>query len=324
MVITIHEIMNKNQNIKITFYSIFVSMLLLLSCNYNNTSRLKVEALKSTNYLDQKVTVTTRQLSQEFKDYWYAGNAEITSFKLEQARYGEIHKGHAVLIFVTEDFLPIDQVKSNNQDSKNISVLKLNTTKKFNTGIYPYSIMQSTFYPVYYQQHALKTSCSVQEWCGHNYTQLNNKDDFEINSHSYFAGEADQNYHIEKDILENELWTQLRIDPNKLPTGKIEVIPSFEFSRLKHIPVKPYKVYAELTANSYTLNYTELKRTLVINFDSQFPYSILGWTESFKSGFGQDTKILTTKATKLVTIKSPYWNKNSNVDSNLRETLQLE
>ena len=33
--------------------------------------------------------------SQEFRDYWYAGEAEITRYKLEQARYGEIHQGDA-------------------------------------------------------------------------------------------------------------------------------------------------------------------------------------------------------------------------------------
>ena len=38
-----------------------------------------------------------------FNAYWYTGLAEITSYSLEQARYGEIHKGSAVLIFVSEE-----------------------------------------------------------------------------------------------------------------------------------------------------------------------------------------------------------------------------
>jgi hypothetical protein len=259
-------------------------------------------------------------LSQEFKDYWYAGEAEITSYELEQARYGEIRKGHAVLIYVTEDFLPNAQVKADNQNPENISVLKLNATKKFNTGIYPYSIMQSTFYPLSTEQHALKISNSIQEWCGQTYTQLNNKSDFEINSHSYFEGEADQNYHLDKAILENELWTQLRIDPKQLPTGNLEIIPSLEFTSLKHVAIKPYHANTELKPDSYTINYPELNRTLTINFNNTSPYEILSWTESFKSG----SEILTTKATKMATLKSPYWNKNSNKDSILRETLRLK
>ena len=36
---------------------------------------------------------------EEFNAYWYAGKAEITSYSLQQARYGELRDGHAVLIF---------------------------------------------------------------------------------------------------------------------------------------------------------------------------------------------------------------------------------
>ena len=145
-----------------------------------------------------------KALTTDFKTYWYAGDAEITSYTLEQARYGEIREGKAVLIFVTEPFLPDVQVKADRKNDRSIPVLKLNKTKKYLTGIYPYSIMSSTFYPVYDNQHAIKTSLSVQEWCGHVYSQLNNREDFEFTSHSYFEGEADQKSHLNKAILENE------------------------------------------------------------------------------------------------------------------------
>ena len=63
----------------------------------------------------------------DFNDYWYAGKAEITRYELQQARYGELRKGDAVLIFVTEDFLTDKQVKYEFGDSgKATSVLKLN------------------------------------------------------------------------------------------------------------------------------------------------------------------------------------------------------
>ena len=52
--------------------------------------------------------------SEEFKNYWYAGKAEITSYKLEQARYGELHSGYAVLVYVTEDFSVSKHVKLDN------------------------------------------------------------------------------------------------------------------------------------------------------------------------------------------------------------------
>ncbi|MDP1340568.1 hypothetical protein, partial [Klebsiella variicola] len=83
-------------------------------------------------------------------------------------------------------------VKADQPSETNIPVLKLNKTKNFITGIYPYSIMSSVFFPLEEISHALKISTSVQEWCGHTYTQLNNRNKFEIKSHSYFEGEADQ------------------------------------------------------------------------------------------------------------------------------------
>lgn len=260
--------------------------------------------------------------SQEFKDYWYAGEAEITSYKLEQARYGELRDGSAVLVFVTEDFLPQKQVKAERYYTANTPILKLNFTKNFNTGVYPYSIMQSTFYPVSNNQHALKVSCSVQEWCGHVYSQLNNREQFKIKSHSYFESEGDNDFMLNKVILENELWTQLRLNPESLPIGAFKAIPSLEFLNLKHIDTKPYFATASNKAGQYIIKYRELDRTLTINYNPAFPYNITSWEETYKDGsFG---KTLTTKATHLKTLKLPYWNKNTNADENLREILQLK
>lgn len=263
-------------------------------------------------------------LSNTFKDYWYAGEAEITSYKLEQARYGEMRNGTAVLVFVTEDFLPTAQVKADTYSDTNIPVLKLNATKNFNTGIYPYSIMQSTFYPVANSGHAIKVSASIQEWCGLTYAQLNNRDKFEITLHSYFQGEADASYEIEKTWTENELWAKLRIDPNDLPTGMLQIVPSLEFTRLRHKPIKAYEAFAKLENSSYTLSYPDLNRTLKINFNTDFPFDILGWEETTVSGYGANSKTLTTKATKLERIKSAYWTKNSTDNEGLREILKLE
>jgi len=261
--------------------------------------------------------------TEEFKDYWFANQAEISSYDLEQARYGEMRKGKAVLVYVTEDFLPDVQVKADNYDKNNKHVLKLNAVKKFITGIYPYSIMQSTFYPIANNRHALKVSCSVQEWCGQVYLQLNNKQQFDVQLHSYFEGEADKIFSLDKAILENELWIQLRIDPKSLPTGDLKIIPSFEFLRLRHVPIKAYEAHAEISDSIYSLSYPTLDRTLKINFDKAFPFEVLSWEETFKSGFGPSAKILTTKATRLKTIKSAYWTKNSNADERLRDSLLL-
>lgn len=294
----------------------------LVSCK-NESAPQKDLAVNSAAKTGPVKKTPIKEPSQAFKDYWYAGKAEITSYQLQQARYGEIRDGKAVLIYVTEDFLPDKQVKADAQNPSNISVLKLNATKNFNTGLYPYAIMQSTFYPVSNNRHALKVTGSIQEWCGQVYAQLNNKDEFEVAAHSYFETEGDQHFKLKKAVLENELWTQLRIDPKSLPTGNIKIIPSLEYSRLKHVALKAYNAKATLTNNSYLIDYPDLNRSLTIEFNPNFPHDILGWEETFTSGFGKKAKKLTTKATKLKTIKSAYWEKNNNTDETLRDTLQL-
>lgn len=299
-----------------------LSILILLSACKKSVS--EVSEIAATIAPETEITVPKTVLSKAFKDYWYNGEAEITSYKLEQARYGEIRQGTAVLVFVTEDFLPEIQVKADNFNNTNIPVLKLNATKNFNTGIYPYSIMQSTFFPISNNKHALKVSASIQEWCGQVYTQLNNRNQFEIKSHSYFQGEADQNFNLEKTWTENELFTKLRIDPNSLPIGSIEIIPSLEYLRLRHQEIKAYTATASLQNGAYTLTYPELERSLKIDFNTQFPYDILGWEETTQSGFGASAKVLTTKATKLESLKSVYWSQNHNEDETLRETLKLQ
>ena len=268
-----------------------------------------------------------KPLSSAFKEYWYAGNAEVTSYALQQARYGELREGKAVLIFVTEPFVADQQVKADQDNPSNIPILKLNSTKKYLTGIYPYSIMTSSFYPVEDNQHALKVTFSAQEWCGHVFTQLNNREVFNITSFSYFETEGDTDFKLEKNVLENELWNKIRINPSELPVGKFDMIPSFEFLRMSHKEIKAYQALATLETtnggNTYTITYPTLQRTLVINFSAMFPYTIESWTDSFTSGFGENAKVMVSKATKIKTLKTPYWRQNGNNSLSLRDTLGL-
>jgi len=308
---------------KLLILSGVLSILILIACSHIKADETRnIEKNSTTN-----TKKPAKELSEDFKKYWYEGTAEITSYQLEQARYGEMRQGKAVLIYVTEDFLRKEQVKADRTNPDNIPVLKLNSTKKFNTGIYPYSIMQSTFYPVADNRHAVKVSSSMQEWCGHVYAQLNNRKKFEITSHSYFQNEADANFSIDKAILENELWAKIRIDPKQLPTGDLSIIPSFEYMRLRHKEIKAYSAKASLKSNNknniYTIQYPKLNRTLRITFSSTFPYQIESWTETFKSGFGLNAKELVTKATKIKQLKLDYWDKNNNTHEILRDELGL-
>ena len=282
---------------------------------------------------DMAVKTSERSVMNEeqFKDYWYQGKAEITSYKLEQARYGEIHEGHAVTIFVTEDFSKSKQVKLDypqQAGDDRVPILKLNLVKKFNTGIYPYSLMQSVFTPVDIQKfpHSLKTTMSSQEWCGHTFTQLNlKKNGYQFSGRSYFESEGDQDEKLDMAILEDELWTRIRINPGSLPTGEHKLIPASFFTRLLHKDNEPESATLSLTTDGnekvYLIEYQDLARTLEIRFQKDFPWQINSWEETTGSVLGNQS--MTTKATMMKSMMSPYWNQHNNEHLPLREELLL-
>ena len=269
-----------------------------------------------------------------FKDYWYQGAAEISSYTLQQARYGEIHEGHAVMVFVTEDFSKEKQVKldnSNDAGNDKVPIMKLNFTKKFVTGIYPYSMMQSVFTPVDRKKfpHSLKTTMSAQEWCGHTFTQFNLKgNEYQVKGFSYFESEGDQQKNLQVTWLEDEIWNMIRLTPNKLPEGKIDIIPGSFYLRLKHRDFSVSEANATLATEAsekiYALTYPQENRTLIIRFQKDFPYQILSWEETYQDGWGSDAKVLTTTGKLKKTLKTDYWTKHNNIDRNLRTELGLE
>ncbi len=191
---------------------------------------------------------------KDFHSYWYNYGAEISRFELEQSRYGEIRPGHAVLIFVTEPFLPDIQVKSDFEASRerSIPILKLNFIKRFNTGIYDYSMMKSVFTPIPSEQQqlskTLKVSTTRQDWCGHVFLQYNlEKDHYKVKQYSYFEKEGDGTVNIPSVHLEDDIWTRIRIDPKTLPLGGIEMIPGSFFTTIRMIDLRAEKAVAELT-----------------------------------------------------------------------------
>lgn len=270
-------------------------------------------------------------LSDEFGDYWYQGLAEITSYNLEQARYGEIRNGEAVLIFVTEPFSRSKQVKLDNAGDAGddeVTVLKLNHTRNFVTGIYPYSMMTSVFTPVSEGPMPLKITGSSQEWCGHTFTQLNRSaSGYRARLFSYFESEGDQDGELPETMPEDGIWALIRINPDRLPTGDIQLIPSAVYQRMSHSDLQPYAATASLTEDdtlrSYRVDYPDLDRTLAIHFSADFPHQISGWEETRMSGFGEGRRMLTTRATIKAREMLPYWELNSTADVRYRERLGL-
>ncbi len=273
----------------------------------------------------------------QFQDYWYNHGAEISRFSLQQMRYGEIHEGDAVQVFVTEKMNPDTQVKADHPGTQDIAILKLNAVRKFFTGIYPYSIMTSIFAPVDVRNYPLplKISSSTQEWCGHVYTQLNlSESEYRVRLHSYFEGEGDRDFKVQKAIPEDAVWTMIRLDPVRLPRGEFLMIPGTVYTRLVHRPVTVQKAVADISLTGekslegnplviYEINLPEEQRTLRIYFEKDFPYRIQKWHETHRGLIGMGARVLTTSATRTHTIMDPYWKHHTNKDRRRLEALGL-
>lgn len=289
---------------------------------------------------DQEVAVETPlsvsyHPDKAFNAYWYNNEAELGRYALKQARYGEVHTGEAVMIFVTEHLDPKKHIKAYNENGKDVPVLKLNHTRKFFTGLYPYSTMGSVFTPVNLTEnaHTLRNNFSMQEWCGHVWSMLDLEGEgYKGTVSSYFPDEGDYKVAIDNVLMEDEVFNRLRIDPASLPEGNIRIVPSFMHLRLMHKEFKVYNAKASFRegvevdgrpSRIYELDYVDLDRKVAIRYETDFPRRILGWEETYRSGFGPKAKELTTTATLTNTMKLDYWSRNALADSAYRAELGL-
>lgn len=266
----------------------------------------------------------TLVLPNGFNDYWYKGKAELSTFDVTQERYGELRKAEQVDVFVTEDFSRNKQVKLDdpaNAGQDRVPVLKLNTVRRFHTGIYDYSLMQSVFTPVD-GSSSLKTSTTVQDWCGHVFTQFNaTPDGYKVHSYSYFEAEGDQELSLSHALLEDELWTRIRLNPTQIPTGAVALVPASTYARLLHKPLRAEQATVRLeqgpAESQLKVEYAQIGRSLNIRFETAFPYKILGWEESNQGA-------LLSKGTRKAGLMSAYWGQHGEAFNNMRDSLQLK
>ncbi len=189
--------------------------------------------------------------SDAFWAHWGDGKAELSGYSLVTPRYGAPREGRAVLIFVTEDFSDSARVKADpgtHPKSDVYPVLKLNAVRKFQTGIYDYSILSSTFARTEFAKDepwpVVKVSFSSQEWCGHVYSQwLRRGTGLAGTLHSYFDGEADAHPTLpvpSRAVLEEAVPILIRglrgewLQPGESRT--VQLLPSLMRSRLRHQP----------------------------------------------------------------------------------------
>jgi hypothetical protein len=216
-----------------------------------------------------------------FVDYWKNGKIEITKYELKE---DSISVGEGSLMF------SIDYVEGVNK-SDSIRVLKSNFIGKIHKENYDYSAMTSTFLPLNLslRPHAMKVINSVQEPKDNSFLELSQiPKSYEIDSKNTFKEKTKEHFILERKNLEDELWAKIRMNPNDLSIGEIEIIPSFSYWQSVRKSPEVYEAKAELKDYTgreftgkklkiYNLDYPDLKRNLSIIFESEFPHEILGW-----------------------------------------------
>ncbi len=261
------------------------------------------------------------------RKYWYEGKAEISTFDLEQRRYGQMRRAQQVNVFVTEDFSKQKQVKLDDpgaHEADRVPVLKLNALRRFNTGIYDYSVMMSVFSPAAPPfGRAVKATWSIQDWCGQVFAQANRQPDesYRFRLFSYFESEGDSDEILRTDWLEDEIWTALRLQPDRFGRiEKVNVLPSMLYFRFQHRPLRPYEASFSIEKgereSTLHLRYSDLPRRLSIRFETAWPHRILGWEEI-------DNEQVTSRATLVRILRNAYWQHNDNDGLPLRDSLGL-
>jgi hypothetical protein len=181
---------------------------------------------------------------------WSDGRAELDGYRLVQPRYGELHKGTAVLIFVKEDFSESARVKADpgvHPASDVFPVMKLNVVKHFQTGIYDYNLMTSAFVAfepsrAHPENAVVKIAFSNQEWCGTVFEELLfDPRSIHQKRFSYFDKEADLEQTLanqEGGLIVDALPLAVRqIAETRFESGASKetmILPSLERTRLLH------------------------------------------------------------------------------------------
>ncbi len=275
------------------------------------------------------IIVAQLAFADGFADYWYAGKSEVAVYDLQQSRYGEMRAGTATLIFVTEPFSKKKHVKLDDPSkakSDATTVLKLNMVKKYNTGIYPYSVMSSGFADVNTGQ-LYKATTSIQEWCGHVFMQANStgKNDYKYQGFSYFESEGDESGTLKNTALAEELMLKIRLEKLDPSMKELKLVPSQEMLRLLHIA--PASVAASLSwtetdkTRTLSVNYENaMEFETVITYSKEFPHVIQSWSESFTKGGKRHTSTAKLKTVQML----PYWSMNSSRYDKVRKEIGLE
>lgn len=272
-------------------------------------------------------------LEPTFWKHWSDGNAEVSGYALTQPRYGALRTGYAVAIYVTEPYSRSAFVKANRyapDDPDQTTVLKLNLVRKFQTGIYDYSLMTSVFSAPTEGFTPLEVTFSSQEWCGHVFDQVQRAaTGLTLDVNSYFEGESERAQVDGVDVLpEDALWITLRgLGRLQLDTtdARVRLLPSATYRRLQHKPATPFDAQVrwapedpavQVPAGTFVARRATWARADGVacsaDIEVAYPHRVLQW----QCADGEHAAL--TGSARL-----PYWTQNALGDERLRAQLGL-
>ncbi len=269
--------------------------------------------------------------SSRFWNHWGDGKAELASYRGELARYGELRDASSVLVFVTEPHDRRTWVKDDAVDEAHrVEVMKLNRVAKFQTGIYPYTVMTSTFAPVAdwgrRRFQPTKITLTAQEWCGHVFHGLwPGPDGFLFETRSYFPEQGDARERVEADgevLYQDALPIQLRELDGEFNGGERwsgKLVPALWRGRKRHADPQPVEAtiereearLEETPVTRFTLSYE--KTEIVYDIARESPHRLLRWRHSDGSHLRLQESV-----------RLPYWQLNEPGDESYRKKLGLE
>ena len=280
--------------------------------------------------------VAPSQAAPGFWDHWGDGSAELAGYRLTQPRYGQARRGEAVFVTVTEEFTRATRVKSDGGHGDEYPVLKLNEVRDFQTGVYDYNVLTSSFLALDGSSPLgvpTKVSFSAQEWCGHAYEHLiADSGSLRRTLHSYFDGEADKDDRHDLPpgaVFGDALPLLVRgvvgelVGPGQ--TREVPFLPSALDRRLKHKPLAWTTariarsagavdvVVPAGTYRAYTVTVSPAGGTATTYWvEAAVPHRVVRWTrpdgeEGVLSGV----------------MRSKYWNQNGEGREDMRAKLGL-
>ncbi len=127
---------------------------------------------------------------------WDDGKAELNAYDATYRRYGVLRPFTAYHIVVKEDFSRRQLVKADpgHDPADLVAVLKLNQVFNFQTGIYSYHQMASTFYDRT-SMDLLKFTLTSNEWCGNTFKEYTRRNgEASLHVHAYWDNQAEATY----------------------------------------------------------------------------------------------------------------------------------